>query len=159
MVDEQNITSQRIGDSQNIDISLLTEGGELEEASYKRLTAAQIALILQLSEQQKTQTEVANIIGVTQATVSRTLSKFRPTTHLAELRAKAAALPAVRALVDNMEAALRDGDTKPVELVLELAGMRKKGDDGTRTAVQVVVGMPGATQYCDPLAGGENGSI
>jgi predicted transcriptional regulator len=154
MSEPDSLITQRIDERQEIDVSLLTEHSEADDVAYRRLSATQIALILQLSEAGKTQTDIAGIIGVTQATVSRTLSKFRPTTHLAELRAKAAALPAVRALVDNMDAALRDGDTKPVELVLELAGMRKKGDEGHKTAVQVVVGMPGQTAYCDPLTDG-----
>jgi predicted transcriptional regulator len=152
MVNETDLIPQRIDERQETDITLLTEGGEVEDVAYKRLSAAQIALILQLSEAQKTQTEIAQIIGVTQATVSRTLSKFRPTTQLAELRAKAAALPAVRALVDNMESALKDGDTKPVELVLELAGMRKKDSGNQAQQVNVVVGMQGQASYQDPFS-------
>lgn len=141
-------------DSQPItgELALKDREGD-KQPKYTRLTHAEERRIVRLAEEGLTQMQIAEAVGRAQSTISDVLSDYTPTTDLAKLRAEAAALQAVSGLVNGMAGALADGDTKPTELVLELAGLRKKGDEGgSRTAVQVVVGMPGQQAYHDPFS-------
>jgi transcriptional regulator with XRE-family HTH domain len=125
-----------------------------KQPKYTRLTRTEEAQIVRLAHDGLTQMQIAAALGRAQSTVSEVLSEYTPTVDLAKLRAEAASLQVVTDVIDATPAALRQGNTKPAEIVLGIAGLLKKADEGAKTAVQVVVGMPGQTAYCDPLAEG-----
>ncbi len=114
-------------------------GGKGRPLSYE-----QINLILKLSASEgKTQVEIADIMGVTQPTVSRILSEFTDTSLLAKLRLKGSAeLMAERVIVASQVAAAR-GDASPALEVLDRIDAlpkRLSGASGGGPKVIVVVG-------------------
>ena len=105
-----------------------------------RLTDDDKVLILQLASAGKTQVEIAQVVGCDQTTVSRCLTKFSPTTKLAESRAHNLSLKMIESLNRASKAAEKKGLSAPQTAILEVAGLGgKKEDPGPRVIVQIGV--------------------
>jgi predicted transcriptional regulator len=132
---------------QEADTGLLTVRDEHEPA-YRRVTEAQTELMLELAVHGRTQLEIAEAIGVTQATVSRTLSKFKSTKDLAKKYADAEALPVMEAVVESA----KKGNVKAASLALGVAGLMQK-EQPALTNIAVVVGGNGQAVGSNPFEG------
>jgi len=128
------------------DLELQTNGaGDLDVESEssprrrgKHLTAKEIALCLSLrassNPESRRMQNIANVVGTSVASVSRTLAQFADTRPLARRYIEGAALPIARSVTS---AALEDGALG----VKVLAGLGVLGSGvGTGVAIQVNVG-------------------
>lgn len=104
---------------------------------YTRLSYADIALVLKLADDGKTQTTIAQLIGCSQPTISKVLHDFSDTKSLARKRADNLALKAVLKLDEAMDAAAEQGKASPMDSILKVAGLL--GSD-TQSGVTVIVG-------------------
>jgi transcriptional regulator with XRE-family HTH domain len=123
-------------------------------ADLSKLSDDEKALIYQLAKQDKTQTEIAHIIGCDKATVSRWLAKLNPTLEVAKQRAQHRALEVLDAALDGAVKAARDGQPEHALEVSDRLGTlekRERDSSGARGGVQVVVLMPGQVQYQPPV--------
>ena len=117
---------------------------ERTDGRGRPLSYEQVSLMLKLSSvEQKTQVEIAEIMGVSQPCVSRILTQFSDTTGIAKARLKGAAeLMAERVIVASEVAAAR-GDASPALEVLDRIDAlpkRVSGSTGGSAKVIVVVG-------------------
>lgn len=99
-----------------------------------------IKMILALSDAGKTQTEIAQIVGISQPEVSRTLAEYTPVMELAKRRIDAAQLQAVEGLIDAIPAAVKKGLHGPQVALLEAGGLIKTQERGTQVLVQIGAG-------------------
>jgi len=106
----------------------------------KRLSLQDQALILQLSEAGKLGTQIAQIMGVDNATVSRTLKRFGDTRVLARKRLENGALKLTETLLKTT-----DGGTA----LKALGKLDVVRDDAERASAQVMVMIGDSTR---PLA-------
>ena len=108
----------------------------IETPKYSRVSRATESLILKLSENNKTQQEIAAIVGVSQATVSRTLSEFADTRHIAKaLLHNGASVLAKRVIENaNVEESLE---------VLDRLDVAAKRQESKGTSISIEVCMPG----------------
>lgn len=104
---------------------------------YTRLSYADIALVLKLSADGKTQTFIAHQIGCSQPTVSKVLHDFSDTTHIARQRANNLSLKAVQKLEASMDAAVQQGKAGPMDSLLRISGLLGSDVSG---GVTVIVG-------------------
>jgi hypothetical protein len=104
-----------------------------DTAKYKRLTAADRALILQLAGQNKTQVQIAQLIGCTQSSISEWLSQCRDTGPEAIQYLRGQALPMAQDIVAN---------GRPADKVSVLKGLSVLKDDAAQH-ITVLVGGPG----------------
>ena len=118
----------------------------IDAPKYSRVSREKESAILKLSALGKTQTEIAQAVGVSQPTVSRTLSEF------ADTRAYASAI------LNNNAARLAERVIKHANVeesldVLERIDVirAKERDNGAHGGVQVVVLMPGQAQHTPPV--------
>lgn len=120
---------------------------------YSRLSRADEALILKLAEDGRTQTEIAQLIGCSQPTVSDILRDFGDTRILARKRTHNRALDVANAAIEGSIIAANDG--KP-EAALELldrleVAPKRQVDSGKGTQVLIQIGMPGQPAGPDPV--------
>jgi transcriptional regulator with XRE-family HTH domain len=116
--------------------------------SYKRLSLDQIGTVLRLHNENLTQAQIAQIVGVDQSAICRILQKVAiDRTDLAVATAKAQSFSAVRSLV-------RWGKTRDKvgldanKTLLNIAGVtEKRQDHGVSLQVNVGVALPGTPQY------------
>ncbi len=112
---------------------------------YGRLSRAEVASLLSLSDAGKSQVEIAQILGCDQSNISRWLSKLRPTTDLAKHRLQNAALELTERLIESADA------EQSLEVLDRLDVLSKKRDNGAQSGVQVFIGMPSQPIGPDPL--------
>jgi DNA-binding CsgD family transcriptional regulator len=116
---------------------------------YKRLTQAQLGIILALSREGKTQTEIAQVLGVTQPTISDAIKSLGvDSTELAIHTAKSRAYRAVRRLDAITQKGKDEHAIKASSKLLEVAGVLNGDSKGVSVGVQVIIG-----DGPDPLAG------
>ena len=118
----------------------------IETPKYTRVSREKEAAILKLAAIGKTQTEIADAVGVSQPTVSRTLSEFADSReHAKAILNKSAARLAERVAEQANVAESLD--------VLERIDVirAKERDSGAHGGVQVVVMMPGQAQLEPPV--------
>jgi transcription initiation factor TFIIIB Brf1 subunit/transcription initiation factor TFIIB len=124
---------------------------QADEPKYRRLTLDQIKAIRDLRKLDKTQTEIAQVLGVDQKTVSRHLQALiDDSTSLATDAAKASAYRRVR----RLDSWTRKRDKVGLEAARELnriAGLTDKAGIQANVGVQVLIGMPGQPAGSDPL--------
>ena len=119
-----------------------------------KLTDDDKALIYQLAKQDRTQTEIAQIVGCDKATVSRWLAKLNPTIEVAKQRAQHRALEVLDAALDGAVKAAKDGQPEhALEVADRLSVLEKRQSDsnGGKGGVQVVVLMPGQQGHQPPV--------
>lgn len=113
---------------------------------YKRLTHAQLALVLALRREGKSQVEIAQTLGVTQPSISRALQHFgTDTTDLAVEHAKARAYRRIR----RLDAWTERRDKVGLEAAKELNRIAGMGEGSKGPTVQVGIVLHGGA---DPLA-------
>lgn len=105
----------------------------IDAPKYKRVSRAAEALILKLAEAGKSQTEIAQIVGVSQPTVSRTLAEFADT----RVVAKAVLNKHAKTLAERV---VKDADvSQSLEVLDRLDVAPKRRDETHSTQVMVVV--------------------
>ena len=114
-----------------------TDQAENRITDFSKLSYAEVALIIKLADDGKTQTAIAQLVGVNQSTVSRVLATFDPTQDLAKKRAHSLALPAVESLERAWKAAEKTGKSGPQEAILKIAGVLGDETQGPRVLVQI----------------------
>lgn len=113
---------------------------------YGRLTPADISLILKLRDADKTQTEIAQIIGYSVSTVCRCLQDFQDTRIPAQAKLRNAALRLTERVIDQADV------DQSMEL-LDRIGVAEKRQErtGATQGVQIVIGMPGQPAAQPPV--------
>lgn len=106
---------------------------------YSKLDDADKALIYQLHRVEKTQTEIALIVGCSQSAVSRWLKRLNPTDEVAKSYAHNLALKAVLKLETAMDAASDQGKSGPMDSILKIAGVLGDESQGPKVIVQIGV--------------------
>lgn len=114
--------------------------------AYQRLSRATEGLILKLSDEGKTQHQVAQMVGCSQATVSRTLAAFQDTRALAKSHLHNNAIRLAERVIKqaNVEESLEVLDR------LDVAPKKERGGN-SHTGVQVIVNMPGQSSSKPPV--------
>ena len=108
--------------------------------NYSRLSRQDEALILKLSDDGKTQTDIAQLIGCSQSTVSVVLNEFLDTRSLASKKANNLSLRAVLKLEESMNPAAESGKSGPMEAILKMAKLLGS-EDGAGPKVIVQIGV------------------
>jgi DNA-binding CsgD family transcriptional regulator len=122
---------------------------------YKRLTQAQLGIILALTREGKTQTQIAQVIGCDQKAVSDALRALgTDSTELAVHRAKSSSYRAVKRLDAVVRKGSDDHAIKASSKLLEVAGVLNGDSKGVSVGVQVIIG-----DGPDPLAGAKVVSV
>lgn len=101
---------------------------------YSRLDYDEIALLLRLRDAGKTQTEIAQVLGCSQPTVSTVLKEFTDTRELAKLTLNSNA----KRLTDRV---IEQADVDQSLELLDRIGVAEKRHGEKTTAVQVNVGI------------------
>lgn len=143
---------QPIADTRPVKDLTNKEGQGEKPASYTRLSRAEEAQILRLSVEGLTQVQIASQLGRSQSTISHVLADFANTTEIARKHLESRAIQAAEAWTGSLTAAAEKGDHKPAKELLQAVGVVQKDGPSQAQQVQVVVGMPGSTAYCDPLS-------
>jgi DNA-binding CsgD family transcriptional regulator len=152
MVDEQPTSAlQPIGDTLAVNDLTDKDRESGKQPAYSRLSRAEEAQILRLSVEGLTQVQIAAQLGRSQSTVSHVLADFANTTEIARKHLESRAIQAAEAWTGSLVAAAEKGDHKPAKELLQAVGVVQKDGPSQAQQVQVVVGMPGSTAYCDPL--------
>ena len=113
---------------------------------YSRLTLANIELILKLQAEGVTQTQIAQIVGCSQATVSQALSRIKDAPNLLQALAKAESVPMLQRWIRASKAAAKRGDHRPAREFIELAAPELRPQQGNSAGgggVTITIGMPG----------------
>jgi DNA-binding MarR family transcriptional regulator len=113
----------------------------------KCMTTEQIHTVVVMSQEGKTQEEIAQEMGVNQASISRILARFKDTRGMAKSRLNGTAYTMVKRLLQAAEKAAEKGDaTAALEVLDRLDVMPKKQpapmSGKGETKVLVVVGAP-----------------
>ena len=106
-------------------------------AGRKHLTTKQIALVIQLTDQGKTQVEISQLLGVADSTISRTLAEFGDTREIARKRLEAGALKLARTVANTKDAAVALKTLGKLDVVRE-------DQAGAGTSVLIAIGQPGS---------------
>jgi predicted transcriptional regulator len=115
----------------------------------KHLTQSQLGIVLALSREGKTQTEIGQALGVSQAAISLALQRLgTDTTELAVHRAKSSSYSAVNRLAAISRKGKDQDAIKASSKILEVAGVLNSDSKGVSVGVQVIIG-----DGPDPLAG------
>ncbi len=114
--------------------------------SYKRLTIADIAIVLALHDDGKSQVEIAQRLGVTQPTISQVLSQMgTDSAAIAKRLFHGRAYKSARRVIGLAEKSTDEPVAlKAARTVLEVAGVLQSGQQLT-VGVQVVMGQPSHT--------------
>ena len=98
------------------------------------------------------QETIAQVVGVHQSTVSRTLTAFDDTCFLAKALLHAAALPIAEATMDGVMASAEMGKPQPGVRVLEDLGVLPRGNaHAPGPCVEIRLGAPGSPAGEDPF--------
>ena len=98
------------------------------------------------------QQAIAEVVGVHQATVSRTLTAFDDTRFLAKALLHAAALPIAEATMNGVMASAEMGKPQPGIRVLEDLGILPRGNArAAGPCVEISLGAPGQPAGEDPF--------
>jgi hypothetical protein len=121
------------------------ETSALTDPGYKRLTTSQMHLILHLAADNRTQVEIAGIVGVSQSTVSRFLSQVADPYKIVQQLMRGQTLEAMSDWRRARRNASRRGDHRPAREWIEMAypELRPQPTDHS-TGVTVYVAVPGA---------------
>lgn len=126
--------------------SALAELPDNAKPDYSRLTPADISLILKLRDADKTQTEIAAVIGCSVSSVCRCLQDFADTRLTAKAKLQNAALRLT-------ERVIQDADVDQSLELLDRIGVAEKRQErtGATQGVQIVIGMPGQPAAQPPV--------
>ena len=121
------------------------ETSALRDTGCKRLTTSQMHLILHLAADNRTQVEIAGIVGVSQSTVSRFLSQVADPYKIVQQLMRGQTLEAMSDWRRARRKASKRGDHRPAREWIELAypELRPQPTDHS-TGVTVYVAVPGA---------------
>jgi DNA-binding MarR family transcriptional regulator len=106
------------------------------EGNGKRLTMKAMSLIMSLADAGKTQTEIAQVVGCSVPTVSRTLDNLTDNRALARRQLEAAAPQLVKTIKQSKDAATA------LRALGKLDVVREDGPQSTAN-IAVVIGQPG----------------
>ncbi len=113
---------------------------------YSRLTPADVALILKLADDGRTQTYIAQQIGCHQSSVSDVLATFTDTREAAKRLAHNAAEKLTKRVIDDANV------DQSLEVLDRIGVIEKRQMDGGRGgSVNIVIGLPGAPAGPDPV--------
>ena len=113
---------------------------------YSRLSRADEALILKLAHDGRQQTDIAQLVGCSQGTVSNVLTAFTDTRPLARLTLNSNAQRLAKRVIEkaNVEESL--------EVLERIEVLPPKQESGhNNLAMQVIVNMPGQTRSEPPV--------
>lgn len=111
--------------------------------AYARLTVTDIGLALALHDEGKSQVEIAQRLGVTQASISRLLKKLSGDSSVIATRLlKARAYRSAIRVAHIAEKGRADEALKAAKVVLTASGVLST-DTNINVGVQVQIGMPG----------------
>lgn len=113
---------------------------------FTRLTPADIALILKLADDGRKQTDIAQVVGCSQSTVSQALHEFTDTREIAKRLANRAAEKLTKRVID-------EADVDQSLEVLDRIGVleKRQQESGRGNNVLVVIGTPGKPAGTDPF--------
>lgn len=115
-------------------------------SKYARLDPADIFDILRLSTQGRTQAEIADFVGCSQATVSNVLKRAKDGPEVTRMVARYYAPKAIEAAAAAMEPAAKRGDSTPALKMLAL-GHAELGSPaanaGAGGGITINIGAPG----------------
>lgn len=112
----------------------------------RRLSLADIELMLRLKEQGRTQVQIAETLGCSQATVSATLSRIQHAPQLTQALAKSQAVPMLHRWIRASKEAAKRGDHRPAREFIELASPELRPQPANSAGgggVTINIGMPG----------------
>jgi hypothetical protein len=113
---------------------------------YARLSLADTELILKLHLNGQTQTDIAQVIGCSQATVSSTIAKLKEAPEVTQALMRSDSLSAITDWKRARKAAAKRGDHRPSREWLEAAYPELRPQQGNSAGgggVTINIGMPG----------------
>jgi hypothetical protein len=116
--------------------------------AYKRMSLADIELLLRMHEDGKTQEQIAEVIGCTQSAVSQQLAKLKETPAFVQALMKGDSLNALKQWKRATRIAAKRGDHRPAREWIEAAHPElrpQSNNHGGGGGVTVYVAVPGAT--------------
>lgn len=119
---------------------------QMSGKGYERLSDADKGLILRLAAEQRTQTEIAKLIGCSQSSVSDFLQRVSNPAAVVQKVLKAHELKAADAWARAVEKAANRGDHRPARELIEAANPELRPQPANSNAgggVTIVIGMPG----------------
>lgn len=116
------------------------------------ISTADLALMVQLHDEGKTQAQIAQRLGCTQQNVSYHLRQLgKPTRDLAERLMDAALLHDARRLNDIAEKGAAEDAIRAIKLKWQARSMVDNAKSQQTMNLQVVIGMPGQPAGPDPV--------
>ena len=112
---------------------------------YTFLTDDKKALIYHLAQAQHSQGDISRIVGCTQATVCRWLSRLHSTVPVAKARLQNSALAVTEAAIEGSILQARIGQPESALEVLDRTEVlpKRQTETGRGSQVNIVIGMPG----------------
>ncbi len=110
-----------------------------------KLSLDRVGLILALNREGKTQTLIAQTLGIDQSTVSNTLMRLADTRDVAKARINAAAQKLAERVVKHADV------DQSLEILDRISVIEKRQQQTGHATVAVVIGMPGQPAGVDPL--------
>lgn len=117
-----------------------------QTTKYTRLTLADTELILKLHYNGQKQTDIAQILGVSQSTISDVLSKLKQTPELSQALMRSDSLSAIKDWRRARKVAAKRGDHRPAREWMEMAHPELRPQTAASAGgggVTIVIGMPG----------------
>lgn len=128
---------------------------QMSAPAYKRLTPAQMHLILQLASEERQQIEIADIVGVHVSTISRFLKQIGDPHKVVEQVMKGDSLAALTDWKRARRVAAKRGDHRPSREWLEAAYPELRPQPaahGGGGGVTVIVAVPGGDNPLPSIA-------
>jgi hypothetical protein len=126
----------------------ITDSTAIAPASkYARLSLADTELILKLHLNGQKQTDIAQIVGCSQATVSETIAKLKQTPEIVQALMRSDSLSAITDWKRARKAAAKRGDHRPAREWIEAAHPELRPQQGNSAGgggVTINIGMPGS---------------
>lgn len=123
-----------------------------DDPGGKRLSLAQIRLVLELDGAQKTQAEIADVLGCNQSTVSRTLAAFSEDAKSVARLLRGLSDESIEDWREARKVAAKRGDHRPARELLEAAypELRPQPASSGGGGFVVFVGTPGNPHNIPP---------
>jgi DNA-binding transcriptional ArsR family regulator len=120
---------------------------QMSGTGQRRLTLADIELLLRLHKDGRTQTEIATMLGVTQSAVSQQLARLNETPAVVQALMKGESVGVLAQWRRATRIAAKRGDHRPAREWIEAAHPELRPQQGNSAGgggVTINIGMPGA---------------